>query len=383
MFVAIDNTVLNVHNIDEQIKRERDANEGIISPEFAMEVLSKTNNFANIKKVLKTIKDTKTNKEDLLPYSEFILSCVDGREMSNVALDYLCSLADICEIRDKLETINEKPKVYSSKDDKGRVVYDKWGMKTVLSDNIPIFIDLSKENNARDRVWFRDDDFSNVVGIKGDEGIELNFSRVKNIRKNLTIDGVGMVKITFCEWEDRSGRLDLIGCRSFSLSSTDKVPENIDVSSCKVVNFYAVDMGKFDTIKFGDDVDLTFKDCVNMPEKLDLSFASDVGFVAVDLSKVKELKFRDGANVEFCSQIFAGRDVDTILPEYMDFSNCGEVKIQGETTALKQVKFKNREQGGEWAQTYESFYRGEHKVVYADDEKAKNNIRPANGGMEM
>ena len=381
MFVAIDNTVLNVHNIDEQIKRERDANDGIISPKFAMEILAKTNNFANIKKLVKTIKDTKKTKEDLLPYSEFILSCVDGREMSDMALADLRSLADICVIRDELETINEKPKVYSSKDDKGRVVYDKWGMKTVLSDNIPIFIDLSK--GTRDRVWFRDDDFSNVVGIKGDEGIELEFTRIKNIRKNLTIDSVGMVKFSFCDWVDGEGRLDLNGCRSLRISSSDKVPDNIDASSCNVVNFYAVDLGKFDKIKFGDDVDLTFKDCENMPEKLDLSFASAVGFIAVDLSKVKDLKFRDGANIEFCSQIFAGGDVDTILPEYIDFSNCGEVKLQGDTSVLKQVKFKDREQGGEWAQAYEKFYKSENKVVYAEDEKAKNNIRPANGGMEM
>ncbi len=370
---------MDIFKIDEWINRTRDANGGVISPEFAMEILSKTNNFANIKKVLRNIRENYTTKEQLLPYKEFVLSCVDGREMSGEALASLQEMAKVCECEEEFEKINGKTKVYNAKDVKGRVVCDIFEFKTAPSDGIPVFIDLS---NARDRVRFADDDFSNVVGIKCKDGCKLEFKNITNIRKNLVLEGASIAKFRFCEWQDSSGRLDLIGCSGLHMHSCENLPDDIDASSCKVVNFYAIDMSNFDKIKFGDDVDLTFNCCENMPEKLDLSFASDVGFVAVDLSKVKELKFRDGANVEFCSLQFSSGDVDAVLPEYIDFSNCGEVKLQGATTSLKQVRFRDRAQGGDWAKTYESFYRGENKVVYAEDEKAKN-IKLFNGGMEL
>ena len=43
MFVAINNTDMGLNDIEKWIKTARDANGGVISPEFAMEVLSKTN----------------------------------------------------------------------------------------------------------------------------------------------------------------------------------------------------------------------------------------------------------------------------------------------------------------------------------------------------
>ena len=380
MFVAINNIDMDIFKIDEWINRTRDASEDkLVSPEFAMELLSKTNFHGNIKKVLKNIREKCTTKEELLPYKEFVLSCVDRREMSDMVMASLCEIAKVCGCEEELNKINAKPKAYNSKDVKGRVVCDIFEFKTAPSDGIPVFIDLS---NARDRVHFSDDDFSNVVGIKGKEGSELDFRRIFNFRKNLIVEGSCRAHFKHCDFLDLSGRLDLIGCRSLRISSCENLPDDIDASNCKVVNFYAIDMSKFDKVKFGDDVDLTFDCFENMPEKLDLSFACDVGFVAVDLSKVKELKFRDGANVECASQIFNSGDVDTVLPEYIDFSNCGKVKLQGATTSLKQVRFRDRAQGGDWAKTYESFYRGENKVVYAEDEKAKN-IMLFNGGMDM
>ena len=56
MFVAIDNRDMNVFKVDGWINTTRDANGGIISPEFAMEILSKTNFHGHIKKVVKNIR---------------------------------------------------------------------------------------------------------------------------------------------------------------------------------------------------------------------------------------------------------------------------------------------------------------------------------------
>ena len=77
MFVAINNDQMDMLKVDELINRARDENGGRISSECAMNILSKTNHLANIKKILDNIKDNCKTKEELMPYKEFILSCVD------------------------------------------------------------------------------------------------------------------------------------------------------------------------------------------------------------------------------------------------------------------------------------------------------------------
>ena len=58
MFVEIENTSMNIYDIEKWINDTRKANGGVISPEFAMEVLSKTNYYGHIKKVLKELEET-------------------------------------------------------------------------------------------------------------------------------------------------------------------------------------------------------------------------------------------------------------------------------------------------------------------------------------
>ena len=62
MFVAIDNIDMDALKVEEWINTNRDANGGVISPEFAMEILTKTNHFAHIKKVISLIKKNCSDK---------------------------------------------------------------------------------------------------------------------------------------------------------------------------------------------------------------------------------------------------------------------------------------------------------------------------------
>ena len=87
MFVAIDNKNMDALKVEEWINHTRDANGGVISPEFAMEILTKTNHFAHIKKTINYIKKSCTDEkgelvtDKVLAYKDFILSAVDEREM--------------------------------------------------------------------------------------------------------------------------------------------------------------------------------------------------------------------------------------------------------------------------------------------------------------
>ncbi len=96
MFIKIENTDKTIADIDGLIKKARDDNGGVISPEDAMELLKETNHYINIKVILNNIKEKCNTPEKIAPYREFILSCVDGRAMSTDAMKMLGDMARLC-----------------------------------------------------------------------------------------------------------------------------------------------------------------------------------------------------------------------------------------------------------------------------------------------
>ena len=144
MFVAINNVDMNINDVEKWIKTARDANGGVISPEDAMEVLSKTNHLGHIKKVLRNIYKNCTTPEKMAPYKEFILSCVDRREMSGEAMDILREMAKLCCCEDELETINKKPKLYNKTDCKLITVKSKEEFEALRGENLNVYFDADK-----------------------------------------------------------------------------------------------------------------------------------------------------------------------------------------------------------------------------------------------
>ena len=193
MFVAIDNKDMDVFKIEEWINETRDANGGVISPEFAMEILSKTNFYGHIKKVLKNIKEKNKTKEELLAYKEFILSCVDEREMSPQALEMLQEMADVCEVRDEFDEKNAKPKWYD-KDDcyKVVVVRTKEEFNALEGNDLRIFFDADEV----DLTWC---DLDKVKKIRFREEAEVDLKGAKNLPKELDLSMCSKVNLTDCD----------------------------------------------------------------------------------------------------------------------------------------------------------------------------------------
>ena len=167
MFVAIDNKDMDAFKIENWINQNRNANGGVISPEFAMEVLGKTNYFGHIKKVLKRIKDCCSEDgvliaDRVLAYKEFILSCAEGREMSDMTMKELLILADKCGCIDEFIKIHHKQKVYNKSAYEGLVL------------EIKKFEDLSKHFSASnlcvcvnaDEFFFEGGYFGYIVDLK-------------------------------------------------------------------------------------------------------------------------------------------------------------------------------------------------------------------------
>ena len=78
MFVCIENNNMGIAAVDAWIKTNRNNNANVISPEFAMEVLAKTNHFGHIKMVLKNIKEKCNTHEKIVPYKEFFYLALMG-----------------------------------------------------------------------------------------------------------------------------------------------------------------------------------------------------------------------------------------------------------------------------------------------------------------
>ena len=242
MFVAIDNRDKSPIDVEDLIQITR--SNGEITPEFAMEVLSLTNHSTNIKKLVRAIKDKCKTKEDILPYKEFIVSSVDGREVSEEALADLRDIASLCCCDNEFEVAKDKPKFYGKFDcNNTLVVKSREEFEALEGENLKVYFDA-------DNVDFVYCDLSKVKALKFKEGAEVDLMRVKNL------------------------------------------PKDLDVSMCDTVSLSGCDLEGIN-LKFreGAFVDLSW--AVNLPKVLDLSKCSNVRMSGCDLSSVYEIKLKD------------------------------------------------------------------------------------------
>ncbi len=243
MFVAIDNIDKNAIKVEDLIQRTR--NKGEITPEFAMEILSLTNHRSNIKKLVTSIKDRCTTKEQLMPYREFILSCVDGREMSEMALADLREMATLCGCEKEFDKANGKSKFYD-----------------VFACNNTLIVKSNEELNA----------------LEG-ENLKVYFDAEDVILRNCMLDYVKDLRF-------RDGA-------NICFGFVKNLPEILDFSTCNNVSFYRVEFDGVKELRFKDGAVVNFERVDSFPKMLDFSMCSDVCFASCNLNKVKKIKFKD------------------------------------------------------------------------------------------
>ena len=243
MFVAIVNKDTSAIVLDGMIKKVREANE--ITPGFAMDILSKTNHRSNIKTLVKAIKDKCANKEDILPYREFILSCVDAREVSGETLVCLQDMADLCGCDKEFEEANGKPKFYGKFDCNNTVIVkSEKELKALKGENLKVLFDA-------EYVVLRSCILDYVKDLRFKNDAYISFGFVKGL------------------------------------------PENLDFSQCNEVNFYRVEFDRVKNLRFKEGSIVNFERVDNFPKIMDLSMCSDVCFSCCNLSKVKKIRFKD------------------------------------------------------------------------------------------
>ena len=372
MFVIIENNNMGIAAVDAWIKTERNNNGNVISPDFAMEVLSKTNHRGHIKTVIKNIIDRCKTKEELIEYKEFILSCVDRREQSQQVVDILNDVADVCGIREEFEEANKKDKFYSETDcDKTvvivksnevkdvdlsmykKVIFEYVGnIKINKSAKLPPICDFSNSRDGRsmhyiDLSFYAD--LSNVDKLifgKGDEVVFGVYSPSYSARMNYSVDNYhaynlhGVIDVSMCS------KADFADC---SLENVEELKtENVDsLNFDNVRNFFKEYEFKnnkkisFKYAKFDKDVKMVFENVeevnlgkTNLSGVLDFSGcdAISLDLTYCSFNNVQEMKFKEGGNITIRGNV----------PDDFDFSLFSEVKIFGcDLSNVKNLKFRD------------------------------------------
>ena len=384
MFVAIDNKDKSIIDLDGEIKNTR--NDGRITPEYAMGILSQTNHRVHIKTLVEGIKKEYKTKEQLEPYREFILSCVDGREVIGEAFDYLCEMADLCECREEFDAANNKPKFYSKFDcDNVVIVKSIEELEVLEGENLTVYFDA-------DEVDFGSCDLSKVKALKFREGAEIVLDEAKNLPKDLDVSMCSSVYLHMCDLEGLN--LKFREGAKVNLRSCENLPKDLDVSMCSRVTFSYCDLSGVKELKFREGAEVCLGECENLPKDLDVSVCSSVYLHKCDLEGLN-LKFREGAvvslvgaqnlpkelDVSMCSEVGLGKcdleglnlkfregaEVDLYgaqnLPKELDVSMCSDVNLSYcDFSGVKKIKFRNKRQQDE-SRIDENDFSGE--VVYA------------------
>ena len=409
MFVEIDNKDMNIHDVDKWIRTARDDNGGVISPEFAMEILGKTNHLGHIKKVLANIKKNCTTKEEIEPYREFILSCVDGREMSADALKVLRELVKECGCLDELKSINnKKPKFYGKFDcDNVVIVKSIEEFKALEGENLKVYFSLNRDRS----ITFNSCDFAKVKSFRFNNNTMVEFKKCYNFPKVVELSGCSKVVfrsndlmgvdeiklgngVSFYSLEDKNlpEILDLSSCSDIyigksNLSSVKQlklgknsavcldgvynIPEDLDCSQCDKVSFCYCDLNEIKDINLKENCMFKLCGVKNVPKDLDVSKCSNVWFEFCSLDHVENLKFKEGTEVVFKSVKLLPKNLDVSMCSQIDFAWC-------DFKGVKSIKFKNKAKKNSMYKC--DNFRG--KLIYAEDDEVVNTM-PANGGAEM
>ena len=122
-FVFIENNGDSICKTDYWIKKTRnESKDEKITPDFAMQVLTKTNHSGHIKTILYNIGEKCASIKDRLEYKEFVLSAVDGREQTKEIKEYLRDLAVEAEYVKEFDEADGRDKFYGTKEINGSFV---------------------------------------------------------------------------------------------------------------------------------------------------------------------------------------------------------------------------------------------------------------------
>ncbi len=346
MFVKIHNMDMSVIDIDGWIKRRR--NENGMSPEFAMEVLSKTNHYGNIKTVLNCIE--KLPLEEQIKYKEFVVSAVCYRETSKDTFDRLLKLA-----------VDGGYENYFAEN-------NNIGIKSIIykKDDCKVFLIGHMEEFSTDMKMYDSLAIdSRTLWEKGGGALEFSASGLPK-------------RVSFEEWSEYSfsnscfegvKELNLGGySESAKFENIEIMPERVVIDNINDVRFSHCDFSKIKKAKISCER-LVLRDCSGFEGFKYFEVNNLFCDYKVDLSAIEKLKVKKGGSLIF---VYGGK-----LPKYLDLSEAGLVGL-GEIkdfSNVEEIKFMNKEQKEKVCNGRALSKDMENKIVYVTQDFGATYVR--------
>lgn len=276
MFIEIDKPK-NAIDVENWLKKQRESNGGYLSPKIVEEALSYTNNFANIKFILKEINRFKT-KEEKLPFKNVIFSMVTNRECSDASIETMKNIAKECDFLDEFERYQ---RYCSTMAKNGGTVYHA---------RYPHILKVATQKELVDNAL----DWAVVEGYMPDvlvcedaECIDITQGRLPsvcifpNARDVMLNEIEGIKQLRLKE-----------GC-VLTLEGME-VPGKVDLDKCRECQFNMCSFLNVDSASFREGAEVNFYKCTQMPFRMDLSRCNSASFGGSDFYRTKSIKLKNG-----------------------------------------------------------------------------------------
>ena len=300
--------------IDGFLKKSRNVNNGKLHPDVAMQALSHTNHFANIKFIIKEINTL--SDEDKLGFKEFVLLAINGREHTPQ------NLKDLRKLAVEGGYVEEFDKVLESNKNAISYPYDnflmigkyskytahKYGMfKAEDYDALEDGVDLSKYKTV---MIVYPDYRSESVGCR--EEFVFSGEDIK-LPKKIILKNIDTVK--FCASVDMANVKEIVCDNNLDIFDTQNLSSDIAIDCGRDLYIGQADLTDFERIKIREGNNVLFFDITGFPSNLDISKCYKARFHKCDLTKLPE---QDLGNIN-CLRVF-----ECDIPSWINVSHCSE-----------------------------------------------------------
>jgi hypothetical protein len=263
--------------VDIWYKEKKRANGGKVSPEIAMEALSYTNNFANIKTILRNIEELKTTEEKR-QFKEVIFSMINGRVSTPDTMMKMENIARECGFLDEFE---RKKIVCKGLAKSGISIYhEKYPRILKVATNEELV------HNALD--WDVVEGYMpDVLVCEDAESIDIPQGRLPSIcifpnARDVMLNEIkGIKQLRLKE-----------GC-VLNLEGMG-VPGKVDLDKCRECQFNMCSFLNVDSASFREGADVVFYKCKFTPLRMDLSMCNSARFGGSDFRSTKSIKLKNG-----------------------------------------------------------------------------------------
>ncbi len=360
MVVYIENIAESAVAIDGEMKQFRNQYKKI-TPEFAMQMLAKTNFRANIKFLLKEIKNLETNERKY--FSEFVIQAIHKRQHDESVYKELRDLAIEFGLEKEFELYDKEKKIYSPSDYKGMVARTTKEIEFFSGKNCKCIIDIKEQ---ADRVRYHGLNMDNVKVVQFNyqpNTTAIYYEHCYNFDMKVLPRKISLLEFYFCDFNVgdnfylNNDNMRIVKCKNlpklcrlrgeksyfqnnhcyfieddfegvesivadsfneFRCHKAKKLSANIAFNNVKFIFFTDCNLSNVDELKLCEDCRFSCAGTV-LPKKMYIPRGCEVDFANADVDGVEELVFDNAEKVSFKDARKLPKKIDVSKVNNVDF----------------------------------------------------------------